>query len=52
MKDPYLHHLLEHQEDIVYLGVVGLPKALLNSCDDLVVVPWCLGILEGFNGVE
>ena len=52
MKDAHLHQLLERQEYFIELGVVELPKALLDSCDDLVDVPWCLDMLEGLNGVE
>ena len=52
VKDAQLHHLLERQEDVVEIGVLELLKALLDSSDEQVDVPWYLGVLEGLNGVE
>ena len=45
VKDELLHHLLEHQNDVVGIGVVELLKALLGRYYDLVDVTWCLGML-------
>ena len=39
LKGAQLHHLLEHQEDIVDLGVVNILKFSLDRSDDLVYVP-------------
>ena len=52
MNSSQIYHLLDRQEDVVEIGAVELLQALSDSSDELVRVPWCLGMLEGLNGVE